>query len=133
MSEKLNVGLEAKAEVTVNSSNTAIAYGSGGVEVFATPAMIALMENAAMVCVAHLLNEGQATVGTHLDVKHIAATPLGMKVEAKAQLIAIDGKKLTFNVEAYDETERIGEGTHERYIINTDKFMGKVRDKAGSR
>jgi fluoroacetyl-CoA thioesterase len=129
MSKTLQTGLTAEVEIIVNEENTAAAYGSGSVQVFATPAMIALMENAAMKAVDRYLEAGQATVGTSLDVKHIAATPLGMKVRAEAVLNTIEGKKLTFAIEAFDEKEKIGEGSHTRYIINVEKFMEKVKFK----
>jgi predicted thioesterase len=91
--------------------------------------MIGLMENAALRCVDPLLPEGWATVGTHLDVKHMAATPVGMTVTAKAELQEIDGRRLVFRVEAFDEREKVGEGSHERYIINLPKFLAKNEEK----
>ncbi len=129
MDFKLQKGLTAKIETTVKYKDTAANFGSGGVEVFATPVMIGLMENAALSAVDLHLPKGYATVGTHLDVKHLAATPMGMKVYAVGELIEIDGRRLVFKVEAYDEEEKIGEGRHERYIINLDKFMDRVNDK----
>lgn len=129
MGKNLRVGITYTIEITVKQEDTATAYGSGGVDVFATPAMIALMENAAMTAAAPYLEEGYATVGTKVNISHLAATPVGMKATAKAEIIEIDGKKLVFKVEAYDEKELIGEGTHERYIINLEKFMGRVSGK----
>lgn len=129
MEFNLRTGLQAKVEVTVELKDTAEAFGSGGVKVFATPLMIGLMENAALKAVDPELPEGYATVGTHLDVKHLAATPVGMKASALAELIEIDGKRLVFKVEAFDEVEKIGEGLHERYIIQMDKFLKKVNQK----
>ncbi len=129
MEFNLTIGQQAKVELTVHQKDTAEAFGSGGVKVFATPLMIGLMENAALKAVDPTLPEGFATVGTHLDVKHIAATPVGMKATAVAELIEIDGKRLVFKVEAFDEVEKIGEGLHERYIINMNKFLSKVNEK----
>lgn len=107
----------------VEEKHTANAFGSGDLYVFSTPMMVALMENAAMKC-AEL--GGYATVGTSLNVKHIAATPMGHTVRATAELIEIEGKKLVFRVTAFDEKEKIGEGVHERFIIDVEKFMKKV-------
>jgi predicted thioesterase len=131
MEFKLHVGLNSKIETIVKEKDTAANFGSGGVEVFATPMMIGLMENAALSAVDLHLPKGYATVGTHLDVKHLAATPVGVKVYATAELVDIDGKRLVFKVEAYDEKEKIGEGMHERYIINLDKFLQKAAEKKG--
>lgn len=129
MEFNLSVGMSAKVELTVTLKDTAVAFGSGGVKVLATPMMIGIMENAAMKAVDSSLPEGYATVGTHLDVKHLAATPVGMKVYAEAELMKIEGKKLFFHVRAYDEKEKIGEGTHSRYIIATDSFIEKANGK----
>lgn len=129
MEFNLTIGQQAKVELMVQQKDTAEAFGSGGVKVFATPLMIGLMENAALKAVDPTLPEGFATVGTHLDVKHIAATPIGMKATVIAELIEIDGKRLVFKVEAFDEVEKIGEGLHERYVINMDKFLSKVNEK----
>ncbi len=126
-------GLRAERSDTVTDNNTAKAYGSGGVAVYATPAMIGLMENAALSAVDPLLPDGMATVGTELNVKHLAATPRGMKVRATAELLQVDGKRLVFKVEAFDEKEKIGEGTHERYIIDLDKFLSRVDAKLAKR
>ncbi|MBM7616031.1 thioesterase family protein [Alkaliphilus hydrothermalis] len=129
MEFNLKVGMEGKLEITVTDKDTAEAFGSGGVKVYATPLMIGLMEGAALKAVDPHLPEGFASVGTHLDVKHLAATPVGMKVYAVAELVKIEGKKLSFKVEAFDEQEKIGEGTHERYIIQMDKFLDRVNQK----
>lgn len=129
MSE-LKVGQVYETKKIVEEADTAAKFGSGGVYVFATPMMIGIMENAAMNCVAEVLGEGESTVGIHLDVKHLAATPMGMEVRAIAELIEIDGKKLRFKVEAFDEKEKIGEGTHDRFVINVEKkFMGRLESK----
>lgn len=126
---ELAVGIKGESKSSVSESNTAVAYGSGGVKVFATPAMIGLMENAALSLVQKCLPEDQSTVGTNVNVSHIAATPVGMEVRAIAELIEIDGKRLVFKVEAYDEKDKIGEGTHERFIINLEKFIDKTNKK----
>lgn len=133
MKEELKVGLTHTSELTVEKSHTAAAFGSGDIYVLATPMMVGLMENAARKAVEPALEEGSTTVGTHLDVAHLAATPLGMKVRAEATLIEIDGRKLTFKVLAYDEVEKIGEGTHTRFVINSEKFMKKNNEKIALR
>jgi len=125
----LELGLKGRAETTVVESNTAAAVGSGLVPVFATPYMIALMENSAVNAVTNYLEAGQGTVGTHLNVSHEAATPIGMKVWAEALLTEVDGKRLVFEVTAYDEAGVIGRGSHERFIINTEKFLAKCEAK----
>jgi len=129
MMSELKTGMVFETKKIVEDADTAANFGSGGVEVFATPMMIGIMENAAMNCVASVLGENESTVGIHLDVKHLAATPLGMEVRAIAELIEVDGKKLRFKVEAFDEKDKIGEGTHDRFIINVEKFMKRIDDK----
>ncbi|WHH57561.1 thioesterase family protein [Petroclostridium sp. X23] len=129
MSDQLKIGLEQKVEMIVSEQLTAKEVGSGAVEVFATPMMIALMEKAAAQCVQPYLEETQATVGTRVDISHMAATPVGVKVYAQAELKEIDKKKLVFSVEAFDEKGKIGEGTHERFIIDVERFMNKVNTK----
>src|SRR5579883_1736745 len=122
----LTIGMIGEATTTVVHENTAAAVGAGGVEVFGTPMMIALMENAAWRAVADALDEGQVTVGTHVNVSHLAATPLGQKARATAELIEIDGRRLVFRVEAHDEKQKIGEGLHERFIVNLERFLGRI-------
>lgn len=122
-------GLTGQAHTTVIEANTAAAVGSGGLAVFATPMMVALMEKAAMELVQPYLKEGESTVGTLVNIKHMAATPLSMKVRAEARLEAVEGRRLVFTVEAFDEREKIGEGVHERFIIGVEKFLGKVEQK----
>ena len=126
---ELTVGLKGRAETVVTPENTAQAVGSGLVSVFATPHMIALMENAAVQAVQAHLAPDEGTVGTRLDVTHDAATPVGMRVWAEAELTAVEGRKLTFAVRAYDEAEQIGGGTHERFIIKPEKFLAKTQAK----
>lgn len=129
MDFNISIGLEGEAQETVTHENTAKKYGSGGIEVYATPAMVALMENASLKAVDPKLPEGYATVGIGLDIKHLAATPIGMNVKAKAVLKEIDNKKLTFDVQAFDEQELIGQGTHIRYIIQIEKFVDRTQKK----
>jgi fluoroacetyl-CoA thioesterase len=126
---ELKVGLKGERKIMVTDNNTAIAYGSGGVAVFATPAMIGLMENAALNVAQDCLPEGQTTVGTKIEVSHLAATPVGMEVTATAEITEIEGRKIVFKVEAFDGKDKIGTGTHERFIIDLEKFMSKVKAK----
>lgn len=126
MDFNLKIGMTNESTLIVEEKHTARAYGSGSIDVFATPAMIGLMENAALNCVENVLGSQWTTVGTHVDVSHIAATKLGKKAKAVAELIGVDGKKLKFKVTAYDEEHKIGEGYHNRFIINQEKFMAKV-------
>lgn len=122
----INKDLKFVMEITVKSSDTASSYGSGDLDVFATPAMTALMENAARNCVMHKLPDGFTTVGIDISVKHIRATPIGVKVRAEALLEKSEGKKLFFKVEAYDNMGKIGEGIHIRYIVNSEEFLKKI-------
>ena len=125
----LTVGRKGRAETTVVHENTAAAVGSGLAEVFATPMMVALMEGAAVDALESCLAPGEGSVGTHIDVTHDAATPVGMKVWAEAELTAVEGRVLTFAVRAYDEAGPIGGGTHRRVIIDNERFMSKVERK----
>lgn len=125
----MEAGIKGRAELLVSYDNTAAKAGSGDQMVFATPWMVALMEEAAQTSILPYLEEGQASVGTHLNVSHDAATPIGMKVWAESLLTAVDGRKLSFEVTAYDECGPIGKGTHERFIINKEKFMARVEAK----
>ncbi len=132
----LNKGIIGKEELIVTEENTAKAVGSGGLEVFATPALIALAEKTAFQSVAEHLEEGQSTVGTHIDIKHIAATPVGMKVTCETELIELDSenpRRLVFSVNIYDEVEKIAEGTHERFIIYSERFQNKANGKSEKR
>ena len=125
----ITVGMKGRAETVVTPENTAAAVGSGLVPVFATPAIIALMENAAVNAVQEALEEGQGTVGTLLNVTHDAATPVGMKVWAEAEITAVEGRKLTYTVTAFDEAGPIGKGEHQRFIIQADRFLAKAQAK----
>lgn len=123
----LEQGLSARSIATVTAENTAVSMGSGDLPVFATPAMVALMENAAMQAVAAELPEGATTVGAEMNVTHIKPTGLGAAVTATAVLTAVEGRKLTFNVGARDAEGMIGEGVHIRYVVDRVRFMDKVR------
>ena len=127
--DRLVPGLIGDSQTVVTEDNTAKHLGSGNVEVFATPEMVRLMEIAGVAAVDHLLPEGQRTVGVALDVKHLAATPLGMTVTARAELVAVEGRRLTFRVEAFDDVELVGEGTHQRYIVDVAQFQGRIEKK----
>lgn len=128
----LEVGIKGQASEIVNDKNTASFLQSGSLEVYATPAMIALAEKASCLCVDSYLEDGFSTVGTKIDVEHLSATPLGIKVEAFSELIEIEGKKLTFKLEIKDEIGLIGKGIHERYLINIEKFLAKTQQKKES-
>ncbi len=123
-------GLSAEFKHTVLDTDTASHWGSGGLPVFSTPALVGLMESTAVIALLGHLPPGQTTVGGHIDVHHLAATPVGMQVRARAELIAIDGRKLKFKVQAWDENELIGEADHDRFVVDEARFMAKVTSKA---
>lgn len=125
----LEPGLQGQASTLVTGALTAPAVGSGSISVYASPSMIALMEAAAVDCVERHLAPGQATLGVHLDVNHTAATPPGLSVTAKATLVAVDGRKLTFEIEARDTHEKIGNARHTRIIVDAERFKAKVASK----
>lgn len=127
----MNIGIKGFKEITVTKELTAISVGSGDLEVYATPAMIALMEGTASESVKSELEEGQGSVGTSIAIKHLAATPVGMRVRCETELVDVDGRRLVFKIEAFDELDKIGEGTHERFIISNDKFQNKTNSKLG--
>jgi fluoroacetyl-CoA thioesterase len=132
MTEQFPIGLTGEARVQVTQEVTARHMGSGAVSVFATPEMVRLMERAAVNALASHLSPGQQSVGTLVNVRHLAATPLGATVTARAELISVDGRRLTFSVSAHDGTDLIGEGTHERTLIDLARFEGRVAAKAAS-
>jgi predicted thioesterase len=130
---RLHLGLKGTAEMLVGEEHTAPRVGSGRIHVLATPVMMNLIEAAALACAEHLLPPGHQSLGTHLDVRHIAATPVGMKVYASAELVKIEGRTLSFRVEARDEAELIGDGVHERVVVNVERFDLRVQRKVAPR
>lgn len=125
----MEVGLKKEVSSAVSEKNTAKNVKSGTLDVFATPVMIALMEEAAASLIEECLNDEETSVGILMNVSHIAATPVGMNVRAAAEITEINGRKITFKVEAFDEKEKIGEGVHERFIVKKDKFLAKANGK----
>ena len=126
---ELTKGIIGKKELTVTMDKTAAAVGSGLLDVFATPQMIALMEATASESVATYLEDGATSVGTLVNISHVAATPVGMSVRCESELIEVEGRKLVFTVKAFDECGLIGEGRHERFIVFSEKFMAKTNAK----
>lgn len=122
-------GLQGEKTIVVTEDMLASHVGSGLVDVFATPMMIAGFENLCSETVQREIGEENVTVGTYLDVSHDAATPLGMQVTFRCQLTAVEGRKLTFQVEAFDEVDKIGGGSHQRFIVNREKFAAKAQSK----
>lgn len=122
-------GITGRAEETVTFEKTAAAVGSGLLEVYSTPSMIALIESAAHSSVEPFLGEGQGTVGTRLEISHLAPVPVGRKVRAETELTACDGRALTFTVSVYSDVEKIGEGIHKRFIISNDRFLDRMNSK----
>lgn len=127
----LETGIRGHQELTVTGELTARAMGSGVMDVFATPAMLALMEKTAFTSVAEHLNEGCGTVGIKVELEHVASSPVGMRITCDSELIAIEGRKLVFQVEAFDAQGLIGRGIHERFIIESEKFQEKTNKKLG--
>lgn len=122
----MEIGLKHESTTVVSAANTATTLGSGDMDVFATPAMVALMENAAMLAVKDHLPEGSATVGTQINTSHLKASPLGATITASAELTAVDGRRLTFAVKAWDEKGIIGEGSHTRFVVDRERFLSKL-------
>jgi len=127
--EELVPGLQAELDHTVTAADSAAQWGSGLVPVFSTPALVGLMEQTAVTALVGHLAPGQTTVGAHIDVRHLAATPLGMQVHARAELKSVEGRKLVFKIQAWDEVELIGEADHERFVIDEARFIGRVQAK----
>jgi predicted thioesterase len=125
----LKAGLRTELAEIVDRRNVASVWGSGALDVYSTPAMVALMEKAAVLVAAPFLPEGCSTVGTSVAVKHLASSPIGVKIRAEAVLTGVDGRKLSYEVRAWDERELIGEGLHERFIIDNKKFIEKTDTK----
>lgn len=126
---EITVGLKAEASTLVETADTALEVGSGSLRVYATPCMAALMEGAACEALEGCLGEEQTTVGIELNLKHVAATPVGMEVRAEAEVTAVEGKIISFAITAYDEAGKIGEAEHKRAIINSQKFLDKTYAK----
>jgi fluoroacetyl-CoA thioesterase len=129
MVNEITIGIVGENSELVTAENTAARWGSGLVAGFSTPAMVALMENAAFAATKDLLPKGQTTVGVEVNIKHLAATPVGMTVRARAELLQVDGRKLLFKVEAWDDAEKIGEGTHARFIVDVARFDKRMAEK----
>jgi fluoroacetyl-CoA thioesterase len=127
---EIQPGLVGEVEIVVQAADTADALGNKGVHVLATPRLIGLIEDAGIRAVQPHLPAGAGTVGTRLDVKHLAATPVGMRVRARAVLREVDGRRYLYDVEAHDEVEKVAEGTHERFQINQARFLERVAEKA---
>ncbi|MGE8942767.1 thioesterase family protein [Leptospira interrogans] len=122
-------GMTGTSTLTVAPDHTAPRVGSGRIAVLATPVMINVIEAAALAATEHLLPEGHQSLGIHLDVRHFAATPVGLTVTATAEVTAIEGRTITFRVEARDDCEAIGDGTHQRVVVNVDRFDQRVQRK----
>jgi fluoroacetyl-CoA thioesterase len=129
MQAELQPGLVGEASIAVDATNLATAFGSGAIDVFATPALVALLEQAASLAVEPLLAAGMITVGTHVDVRHLAATAAGDTVRARAELVEVDRRRLVFRVEAFDSVEQVGEGTHERMIVDRARLLERANAK----
>lgn len=125
----MEIGIKGSKTITVTEEMTAEKVGSGLLPVYATPSMIAEMENVASLSVQKELEEGCGTVGTKMNVDHLSATPVGMQVRIESELLEMDRRKLVFKVEAYDEAGLIGQGMHERFIIQNEKFLAKAESK----
>jgi len=125
----VTAGLTGSAEIMVGDEHTAPRVGSGRVRVLATPVMINVMEAAALAAAEHLLPTGHQSLGTHLNVSHYAATPVGMRLRATAEVTKIEGRNIEFRVEAHDEKERVGDGTHVRVVVNVERFDQRVQRK----
>ena len=125
----IKVGMKGEVSTLVEKEDTAQQVGSGSLLVYATPCMVALMEGAACDAIEEALSETQTTVGTELNIQHVSATPVGLEVRAEAQVIAVDGKVITFQVNAYDEAGEIGKGTHKRVIVSSQRFLDKAYSK----
>jgi fluoroacetyl-CoA thioesterase len=132
MAEEIRPGLVGEVTRIVTGADLASAIGSGRLDVFGTPAMLGLIELAAVNAVDHRLPEGSTTVGTRLDVRHLAPSPPGIEVRARAELVQVEGRKLTFQVAAFDRVEQIGEGTHERAIVDAARLLGRATAKVAA-
>ena len=127
---ELRPGLVGESSEIVTDQLTAASHGSGLVPAFATPAMIALMENASVAAIQKYLPTGQTSVGIEVNIKHLAATPVGMRARARSEVVAVDGRRVSFKVEAWDDKEKIGEGTHARMVVDNARFKQRIAEKA---
>lgn len=127
--QQVKIGTIFRVTQTVTDDKLAISVGSGSAQVFATPMMIALMENSAFECLSQFLDDGETSVGTAICSSHLSATPSGMEVFATAEITSVDGKKVEFKIEAFDECGKIGEGTHSRFVVNSEKFASRAKAK----
>ena len=123
------VGMKGEASTLVEREDTAAEVGSGSLLVYATPCMVALMEGAACEAIASALSEEQSSVGIALNIEHLSATPVGLEVRAEAEVTAVEGKIITFSLVAYDEAGKIGEGTHKRCLVSSQRFLDKAYAK----
>ena len=126
---EITVGMKGEVSSLVEREDTALEVGSGSLLVYATPCMVALMEGAACEAISQALPEDKTSVGTELNIKHLSATPVGLSVRAEAEVTAVEGNMLTFQITAYDEAGKIGEGTHKRAVISTQRFLDKTYNK----
>jgi predicted thioesterase len=129
--DAIQLGMKGTMETTVSEKQTARHLGSGGVDVYATPAMIGLMEGAAVNAIDPHLDEGEQSVGVEVRIRHLAATPLGQTVRAEAEVTEIDRRRVTFSVRAWDEQELIGEGVHVRFVIDVERYAQRLKEKSG--
>ena len=125
----VEVGMKGKVSTLVEKEDTALEVGSGSLLVYATPCMAALMEGAACEAIASGLSEGETTVGTELNLQHLSATPVGLEVWAEAEVTAVEGKQITFQIQAFDEAGPIGEAVHKRFLVQTERFLDKTYSK----
>lgn len=125
----VEIGTKGSFKTIVDGSNTAKTMGSGSLEVFATPSMVAIMEKASTLALEPFLDDGSTTVGTAMDITHVSATPIGMEVYATAEVVEVNGREIKFYVQAFDECGLIGEGTHKRFIVYAEKFQDKANSK----
>ncbi len=130
--DAVKAGLKGRVDLTVGDAHTAPSVGSGAIHVLGTPVIINLMEAAALDATEHLMPKGHQSLGIHVDISHVAATPIGMKVHATAEVTAVEGNRIRFRVEAHDEAGMIGKGTHERVVVNMERFDKRVQKKAES-
>ncbi len=126
---EISIGMKGEASTLVEREDTASEVGSGSLLVYATPCMVALMEGAACEAIADSLPEDKTSVGTEMNISHIAATPVGLEVRAEAEVTGVDGNTITFRVTAFDEVGKIGEGTHKRVVVSTQRFLDKAYAK----